>query len=107
MAEINPRQTLRANLRRLRALNDWSQAKLAETVGASTSHIAEIELERRFPSAELLAKLATSLGVTPAQLLMDEQELHDFSALRGDAVYQKVAHQLLEEVRKLAQGNNQ
>ena len=66
--------------RRLRALRDaqgWSLDALAERSGVSRSAISLIENGRSSPTATVLDKLATALGVTLASLFEDERAAAD------------------------------
>jgi transcriptional regulator with XRE-family HTH domain len=45
-----------------------TQAQLAERVGTSTHYIGQIELENKFPSPEMLARIATALEIDSPQL---------------------------------------
>ena len=53
----------------LRRNNGLSQAKLARTLGVSTSTIAMYEQGRREPSVSIIVALAAALGVTIDYLL--------------------------------------
>lgn len=69
-----------------------TQAAFAARCMLSTSFIAEIELCRKFPSPEVLERIANSLNLLPYQLFLDEAQwrigadvhmLHDlYSTLR-------------------------
>jgi transcriptional regulator with XRE-family HTH domain len=45
-----------------------SQARLAEKAGSSTQYIAMIELSRKFPSPEMLERIAAALEIDTPQL---------------------------------------
>ena len=66
------RKILAANLKRLRKALGISQAILAERAGCSPTMIGNIEITKRFPSAESLDKLATALGVPVYELFMEK-----------------------------------
>ena len=57
----NLKQLLAFNIKQNRAKLGLTQAKLAEKAGASTQYIAMIELGRKFPSLELLERIAAAL----------------------------------------------
>ena len=48
--------------------------KLAELCGTSTSYIGEIEIAKKFPSIEMVQKIAAALAVSPYKLFMAEDE---------------------------------
>ena len=50
----------------------WSQAKLAKRVNTSTHYIGMIEIGRKFPSPEMIEKLAEALGIESPQLFSKE-----------------------------------
>jgi transcriptional regulator with XRE-family HTH domain len=66
------RKILATNLKRLRKAAGISQAGLAERAGCSPTMIGNIEIMKRFPSAESLDKLAKALGVPVYELFMEE-----------------------------------
>ena len=45
-----------------------SQARLAERSGLSTQYIAMIELTRKFPTPEMLERIASALEIDPPEL---------------------------------------
>jgi len=53
------------NLRTFRKKEGLSQMKLAEYCDTATSYIGDIEIGRRFPSMEMIEKIATVLKVEP------------------------------------------
>jgi transcriptional regulator with XRE-family HTH domain len=53
------------NLKEFRKKEGLSQMKLAEYCGTAHSYIGEIEVERKFPSMELIEKIAKILRVEP------------------------------------------
>ncbi len=56
-------------IRELREERDFSLREFARNLGdISAAHVSDIELGRRFPSDDLLAKIAGQLGVTVAEL---------------------------------------
>ena len=59
----NLRQLLGFNIKQYRVKLGLTQARLAEKADASTQYIAMIELGRKFPSIELLERLAEALEI--------------------------------------------
>lgn len=47
---------------------DITQAQLAERVGTSTHYIGQIELENKFPTPEMLERIAIALEIDSPQL---------------------------------------
>jgi len=56
--------TLGQRLRELRDKADLSLRELAKRIGVTSPFLSDIELGRRFPSEEILAKLAGALNVS-------------------------------------------
>ena len=75
----NLRQVLALNMKEKRYALGLSQAKLAEKVNTATTYIAMIELEKKFPSVEMLERIASAL-------LMDTIELFSVKPLPEDSL---------------------
>ena len=59
----NLKKVLAANLRKKRSGLGITQARLAEKANVSTQYIAMIEIGRKFPSLEMMERLATALEI--------------------------------------------
>jgi transcriptional regulator with XRE-family HTH domain len=59
----NLRQILALNMKKRRNTLGFSQAKLAEKVNTAPTYIAMIELEKKFPSVEMLERIAKALEI--------------------------------------------
>jgi transcriptional regulator with XRE-family HTH domain len=55
-------------MRERRRILGISQAKLAEKVSTSTHYISQIEQENKFPSPEMLERIAAALEIDSPQL---------------------------------------
>ncbi|MDR0322301.1 MAG: helix-turn-helix domain-containing protein [Treponema sp.] len=75
----NLRALLSDNTRKRRKLLDISQAKLAEKVDTSTHYIAQIEQMNKFPSVEMLERIAEALE-------MDSPELFSTQVFTEEAI---------------------
>jgi transcriptional regulator with XRE-family HTH domain len=62
------RHILATNIKNHRNLLGISQAKLAEAANIATGYIAMIELEKKFPSDEVLERIAHALKIDPTEL---------------------------------------
>ena len=60
--------SLGQRIHELRGKAGLSLRKLADQIGVSAPFLSDIELGRRFPSEEILAKLAGALEVSPDEL---------------------------------------
>ena len=67
------------NLKRVRKEKKISQMRLAELCESSTSYIGEIEIGQKFPSIEMIEKIARALEVRPFLLFLDTQDAMLFS----------------------------
>ena len=62
------RKLLGSNIKIYRNACGLSQAKLAERADTATNYIAAIEAGRRFPSVEILEKIAAALKIDAPEL---------------------------------------
>ena len=56
------------NIRERRQILGISQAKLAEKINTSAHYIGQIELENKFPTPEMLERIALALEIDSPQL---------------------------------------
>jgi transcriptional regulator with XRE-family HTH domain len=89
----NIRDVLAENLKKFRQSRGWSQAYLAEKTETSTNYIGMLENSVKFPSSEMIHKLAYALGIDPTDLF--SREIDPISNMRK---YQKAA---LEDIHVL------
>ena len=59
-------------LRELRVGHGMTQAELAERAGVTATYVSKLESAGAAPGIDLVAKLATAIGVGIAELLPDE-----------------------------------
>jgi len=62
------RDILARNIKENRRKNGFSQDKLAEKAGISTPFVAMIEVSRKFPTPDVLDKIAGALNIKTWQL---------------------------------------
>jgi transcriptional regulator with XRE-family HTH domain len=67
------RKLLTKNMKKYRHLLGISQMALAEKVGCSTTLIGNIEIGKRFPSANNINRIAKALEVNVAELFSEEE----------------------------------
>ena len=82
-------ETFISNLRKTRKERHITQEKLAELCNTDTAYIGQIETNRRFPSIQMIEKIASALQVEPYTLFITEQ-----------AEKQKISSELTEEILK-------
>ncbi|MDR0554642.1 MAG: helix-turn-helix transcriptional regulator [Treponema sp.] len=67
-AEPNIRDILASNIKENRRICGFSQEKLAEKAGISTPFVAMIEVSRKFPTPDVLDRIAGALNIKTYQL---------------------------------------
>jgi transcriptional regulator with XRE-family HTH domain len=80
------RDLLAQNIKKYRSALGLSQAKLAEKVDTSTNYIGLLEIKRKFPSPEMMERLASALGIDTTELF--HKELSSKEAIK---TYRKAA----------------
>ena len=67
------RPLLAKNMKKYRELLGISQMALAEKIGCSITFIGNIEINKRFPSAENINRIAKALNVKIADLFAEQE----------------------------------
>ena len=67
------RTLLAKNMKKYRQILGISQMALAEKIGCSTTLIGNIEITKRFPSAENIDRIARALEVTVSDLFAEQE----------------------------------
>jgi len=91
----NLRELLAHNMKENRSRLGLSQSRLAERVGLSTQYIAMIELTRKFPTPEILERIASALEIDPPEL---------FSIQIAEAQIRKFKKAVLTDIEKAVSG---
>jgi transcriptional regulator with XRE-family HTH domain len=68
VAESNIRDILAGNIKENRRKCGFSQEKLAEKAGISTPFVAMIEVSRKFPTPDVLDRIAGAMNIKTHQL---------------------------------------
>ncbi|NIZ39929.1 helix-turn-helix transcriptional regulator [Entomospira entomophila] len=68
-------QLLIKNLKIYRKQRGYSQMKLAHLCSVSPNYIGEIEMGRKFPSADTMDKIIFALNLKPYQLFFSEEDI--------------------------------
>jgi len=89
----NLRQVLALNMRKRRRSLGFSQAMLAEKANTAPTYIAMIELEKKFPSVEMLERIAEALEA-------DTTELFSVNPLSEDSI-KKLHKSVLKDFEKI------
>ena len=86
-------------LRRLRLQERLTQQQLAQRLGVTKSVVSYYELQERYPSPEILVKLAAIFHVTTDYLLgLDPRETLDLTGLDEDDI--ATVRQMVTALRK-------
>jgi transcriptional regulator with XRE-family HTH domain len=81
----NIRQLLASNIRAHRKTCGLSQAKLADKVDTATNYIAMIELGKKFPSPQMIERIAFALDIDSVQLFsMEPFQIDSIKKLQKD-----------------------
>jgi len=64
------REILAANIKEIRRKKGLTQEKLAEKANMSLNYLAILELARKFPSGEMLERLAEVLEIEPHEFFL-------------------------------------
>jgi transcriptional regulator with XRE-family HTH domain len=89
----------RANIKKLRQQNHMTQKELAQRVGVSKAIISAYETEMRYPSYDVLIKLAATFGVTTDFLLgLEKKNIVDVTGLDEEEI--QIINSLISVFRK-------
>jgi transcriptional regulator with XRE-family HTH domain len=69
---MNLRDIFIFNMKKFRKIRRLSQMNLAEKCDTAASYIGEIEIGRKFPSVEMIERIAGALNVEAYRLFIDE-----------------------------------
>jgi len=83
------REVLANNIKEYRHNRGFSQDKLAELAGISSQYLATVETCRKFPTPEVLDRLAFALGI-------ESHELFKFATPQNEL--EKLRHEIIGEV---------
>ena len=67
------RETVAANIRRIRKEKGMSQEDLADQAGVNRNYVGMVERCENAPTVDLLEKFADALGVEPVALLIESE----------------------------------
>ena len=70
----NIRNVLAKNMKAYRNARGYTQAKLAEKVDTSTHYIGMIETQNKFPSPEMIERIAAALGIDTIDLFSTDKK---------------------------------
>jgi transcriptional regulator with XRE-family HTH domain len=100
------RDILAYNLKENRKKCGLSQAKLAEKANITTQYIAMIEVSRKFPTPEMLDRLATALEIETYQLFIVKPAPEDAMERLHDTLVNNIERVVAEAVEKSIAANS-
>jgi transcriptional regulator with XRE-family HTH domain len=71
----NIKKVFASNLKKHRLARGWTQGELAEECGSSCQYIGALETQGKFPSPDMIQKLAAALKIDPTELFCKELDL--------------------------------
>jgi transcriptional regulator with XRE-family HTH domain len=84
---VSLREILAKNLRENRRKCGFSQEKLAEKAEISTQYLAMMEIARKFPSSEVLERLAEAMDIKVYELfLIDHSPREELELIRQNII---------------------
>jgi transcriptional regulator with XRE-family HTH domain len=108
IAKSNIRDILASNIKENRKKCGFSQEKLAEKAGISTPFVAMIEVSRKFPTPDVLDRIAGALNIKTYQLFAVPASPEEaMEQLRRDIVReikQTVGESVTEAIEKAFSG---
>ena len=106
---MNIRQVLAENLKLYRHALGWSQATLAEKVDSNTSYIGMIEICKKFPSPEMIEKLAAALGIDSTLLfykrIVPSETMNSLKMVALTEIEDLIVHYIGVQIENLAREN--
>jgi transcriptional regulator with XRE-family HTH domain len=101
------------NLKKYRKEKNLSQMALAELCGTSTSYIGQIEIGNRFPSIDMIEKIAEALQIKPYLLFftengngLTEKRPPNKKEALSDAMKDDLIKRLTDAVRRVVKRTN-
>ncbi|MDR1453463.1 MAG: helix-turn-helix domain-containing protein [Candidatus Margulisbacteria bacterium] len=98
---MNLRQIFIRNLKRIRKGSGFSQMQLALLCDTAAGYIGAIETGLKFPSVEMVEKIAAALRVKPYQLFLAEQSAPARTAYPKPELPEELRRVILQQLKTL------
>jgi len=85
------------NMKEFRKKEGMSQMKLAEHCNSSPTYIGEIEVGKKFPSIDMIEKIAAILRIKPYHFFIDRTEKN--TDINAENPYPKLPKSMQNEIR--------
>jgi transcriptional regulator with XRE-family HTH domain len=92
---------LAANMKVYRGTRGLSQAKLAELIATAPNYIALIETGKRFPSPQMLERIASALEVDTTQLFSKKPAEAEFIKTFREQLVSDIEQVIAERLKEL------
>jgi len=105
----NLRDLLAKNIKKRRKILGISQALLAEKANTSSHYIAQIEQKKKFPSSEMLERLASALEIDSPELFASKTFREEAITTLKKSINSHIAaltHTISEEISELSTYDN-
>jgi len=86
-----------SNMKEFRKKEGISQMKLAEYCNTSPTYIGEIEVGKKFPSMDMIEKIAFILKIKPYHFFIDRTEQDN--DINPENIYPKLPRSMQNEIR--------
>jgi transcriptional regulator with XRE-family HTH domain len=84
-------------MKEFRKKEGLSQMKLAERCNTSHTYIGEIEVGKKFPSMEMVEKIAAILRIQPHHFFIDRAEQN--AGINSESAYPRLPASMKKEIR--------
>jgi transcriptional regulator with XRE-family HTH domain len=91
------KQIFVSNMKEKRKKEGISQMKLAEYCNTSPTYIGEIEVGKKFPSMDMIEKIAAILRIKPYHFFIDRTEQD--ADINAEPIYPKLPKSMQNEIR--------
>jgi transcriptional regulator with XRE-family HTH domain len=92
------KQVFIQNMKEFRKKEGISQMKLAEYLNASPTYIGEIEVGKKFPSMDMIEKIAGILKIKPYLFFIDRTEPN--ADIKTENAYPNLPRSMQNEIRR-------
>jgi transcriptional regulator with XRE-family HTH domain len=99
------REVLATNLKEYRRISGFSQDKLAELADISSQYLATVETCRKFPTPEVLDKIAGALNIKTYQLFAVQPSPEEAMERLHESIIKDIDRRMSEAVRRAVAEN--
>lgn len=93
-------ECLANNIKLYRKKNNITQEQLAERVGTSTNYIGTIETGKKFPSPQMIERIANALNIKSLQLFQTNTVFHVHEEIDITSLQKSIMNNIEKAVNK-------